>query len=387
MERSPVTKLNWSSLFPTWGRQSCITLLIILIISRSLTLSAANLEGRSAGLPQIILDAHCDVLQRVLDRNYDLAGPTPKHCQSDIPLWREGGMNAIFLSVWVDPRDFHNDAAVCRAWDLIAAYKDQLRRHSDTLVHCETAAEVRQAINQGKIATLLGIEGGIAINNDLSLIREYRAAGVTHMTLTWRGNLAWAGSANPRNGETTNTGLNKFGREVVRQLNQAGMVVDLSHVSDQTFYDALAVTSKPVFVTHSNARALSHHSRNLTDEMLRALATNGGVIGANFYWDFLEREGRGSDERGATTVTLETVLDHIDHMVQVAGIDHVGIGSDWEGDIEPALGLENASKMPDLIAGLRRRGYSEDAVRKISAENFLRVLMANEQGSAVLQAQ
>src|SRR5207247_1975634 len=137
----------------------------------------------------------------------------------------------------------------------------------------------------------------------LSLIAKYRAHGATHMTLTWRGNLPWAGSSNPRSNETT-MGLTRFGEQVVREMNRVGMVVDLSHVSDQTFYDALAITDKPVFVTHSNARALSHNARNVTDDMLRALAANGGVIGVNFYWDFLEKEGRGSDWRNTTTVTL-----------------------------------------------------------------------------------
>lgn len=352
--------------------------LVVIAVLSWTPLLVSGSAGQSPQLPPIILDAHCDVLQRVLDKHDDLAATTSRHRQSDIPLWRAGGMNAVFLSVWVDPKDFPGEAAFIRAGELIAAYKDQQKKHPNVLAHCETAAEVRRATAQGKIATLLGIEGGAVINDNISRIASYRAEGVVRMTLTWRGNLPWASSANPRKGETTCTGLNAFGRHVVREMNRVGMIVDLSHTSDATFFDALAVSTKPVIFSHSNARALSHNQRNVSDDMLRALAKNGGVVGVNLYWDFLEPEGRGSDESGSTTVTVETVLDHIDHMVKVAGIDHVGIGTDWEGDIETALGLEDSSKMPVLIAGLRRRGYSETDIRKIAAENFLRVLEQNQ---------
>ena len=328
------------------------------------------------GLPPIILDAHCDVLLRLHDRHQDIMGGEYRGRAADIPLWREGGMNAIFFSIWVDPRVYRGDGAIKRAWTLIGELNDQATSHSDAMTTCATVAEARRAIANAHLAALIGIEGGIAINDDLSMIAKYRAAGVRYMTLSWRGNLPWAGSANPNMFEPK-MGLTDFGRQVVREMNRVGMVVDLSHVSEKTFFDAIEETSHPVFVSHSDCRAIADNPRNITDDMLRALGKNGGVCGVNFYWDFLEKSGRGSDE-GGTTVTAETVVDHIDHIVKVAGIDHVGIGTDWEGMHDPPVGLENASKMPHLFEVLRRRGYSDEAMRKIAAENFLRVLEANE---------
>lgn len=215
------------------------------------------------------------------------------------------------------------------------------------------------------------------------------------MTLTWRGNLKWAGSSqdigNPQwerlrdrvqpkgdEDELSSGGLTEFGREVVQEMNRVGMIVDLSHVSDQTFFDALSATKRPVILSHSNARALAPHPRNISDEMLRALKVNGGVIGVNFWSDLLEPTGSKSAGQEKTSVTLENMLNMIDHIVEVAGIDSVGIGSDFEGMSSLPIGLENAARLPDLFDGLRRRGYSEEEIRKIAGENFLRVLEAND---------
>lgn len=348
--------------------------------------------------PPIVVDGHVDVLLRLVDRSstrsLDEEGPWG---QVNFANWRAGGVNAVFFAVWIDPRRYPKERAVERAHQLIDCLEEQVRRYPDTLVICDTAEEVRRATAAGKIAALLGIEGGVAINDDLSLIETYRRRGVRYMTLTWRGNLKWAGSSQPlrapwdrtrgrearaeEEDQLSSGGLTEFGRQVVREMNRVGMVVDLSHVSDQTFFDALEVTSKPVMVSHSNARALANHPRNVSDDMLRALAKNGGVIGINFWWALLEPEGRGSRDEGSTTVTVETVLDQIDHIVKVAGIDTVGLGSDFEGMSDLPVGLKTAAQVPALFEGLRRRGYSEADIRKIAGENFLRVLKANETGT------
>lgn len=348
--------------------------------------------------PPIVVDGHVDVLLRLVDRSstrsLDEEGPRG---QVNFANWRAGGVNAVFFAVWIDPRRYPKERAVERAHQLIDCLEEQVRRYPDTLVICDTAEEVRRATAAGKIAALLGIEGGVAINDDLSLIETYRRRGVRYMTLTWRGNLKWAGSSQPlrapwdrtrgrearaeEEDQLSSGGLTEFGRQVVREMNRVGMVVDLSHVSDQTFFDALEVTSKPVMVSHSNARALANHPRNVSDDMLRALAKNGGVIGINFWWALLEPEGRGSRDEGSTTVTVETVLDQIDHIVKVAGIDTVGLGSDFEGMSDLPVGLKTAAQVPALFEGLRRRGYSEADIRKIAGENFLRVLKANETGT------
>jgi membrane dipeptidase len=321
----------------------------------------------------IVLDAHEDVILRVANRGDDLGQNSPY--QADIPKWRAGGINAVWFAIWVDQRKFTGQNAVRRTRQLLETLDRQLARHSDHLALCDTANDVRRAAAAGKIAALIGIEGGVALDNNPALIEAYRRLHVRYLTLTWRTNLAWAGSSQASNPKV---GLNALGRQMVAEMNRVGVIPDLSHVSDQTFYDVLAVTSKPVIVSHSNARALAPHPRNITDDMLRALAQNGGVIGINFWQELL----RGRDAKGrlkpASSVDVETVLDHIDHVIKVAGIDHVGFGSDWEGIASPANGLENAAQMGKVLDGLRRRGYNEGEIRKIAGENFLRVLEANE---------
>lgn len=324
--------------------------------------------------PMLVLDAHVDPLPRVLDRGDDL-GDESAGGQVDIPKLRRGGINIVWIALWVDPQKYQGRAAVKRAADLLGALQRQLKRHSGDMVECQTAAQCRAVAAEGKIAALIGLEGGIALNNDLNAVEEWRRAGVRRMVLTWRGNLAWAGSSQS---EDPSKGLNDFGRSVVREMNRVGMVVDLSHVSDQTFYDAIAVSQLPVIVSHSNTRALAVHPRNVTDDMLRTLRANGGVIGVNFFQTYLKPDLKNGWFARSGTGTIKDVLDQVDHMVKVAGVDHVGIGSDLDGDIRAARGLENSSKMPALFDGLRGRGYSETDIRKIAGGNFLRVIEANE---------
>ncbi|MBX7245081.1 MAG: dipeptidase [Candidatus Sumerlaeaceae bacterium] len=339
--------------------------------------AAAICQGADRS-PMLVLDAHQDCLRRVLDRGDDLGERIPG-THGDLNVWKKGGCNIVWFSAWIDPRRYPDELAVRRVNNLLGALNQQLRLHPDELVSCVTAADCRAAAAAGKIAALRAIEGGIGINNDISLIEKFRRMGVRRMNLTWRGNLDWAGSSQACPGYDRKPhkekGLSDFGKQVVREMNRVGMVVDLSHCSDSTFYDAIAVSTKPVICSHSNCRAMAPHVRNITDEMLRKLAEKDGVIGVNFYTEYVK--GGGLKERfGAPD--LEKVLDLIDHMVKVAGIDHVGIGSDWDGGITPVKGLEDASKLPDLFAGMRKRGYSEEDIRKFAGENFLRVIEANE---------
>jgi membrane dipeptidase len=326
--------------------------------------------------PFLCLDAHEDVLEKTVGRGDELDG-FMTHTQATIPNWREGGIDAVWFATWIEPRHVQGAEAITRTWEQIRLLQTLERRYSGDLKICDTAADVRQAVAMGYIAALLGIEGGVAIQNDPGLLKGYRSAGVRYMTLTWRGNLPWVGSCDPMRGESEK-GLTDLGCSIVREMNRLGIVVDLSHASDLAFYDAIRVSTKPVIASHSNARALSGNSRNVTDDMLRALAKNGGVIGANFYPGYLEPGGRDWDEPGAVRVTVETLADQIDHMVRVAGIDHVGIGSDFEGIESLPMGMKSAADTGKVFETLRRRGYSDDALRKIAGENFLRVLETNE---------
>lgn len=341
--------------------------------------------------PPIVLDAHVDILLNLLNtkQNRSLGEPGPNG-QANIANWRASGTNAVIFAIWVDPRQFRGQMAEQRVEQMLEMYRYQHQLYPQILAHCDTSDDIRRAVAQGRIATMLGLEGGIAINNKIENIARYRRAGVRYMTLTWRGNLDWAGSSqkvqNPfRRGQVmeiadnpSSGGLTDFGRQIIAEMNRVGMIVDLSHVSDQTYFDVMAVTRKPVILSHSNARALSRHDRNISDDMLRALKKNGGVTGINLWYEMLEPNGRASRRDDAKPVTVETVLDQIDHIVKVAGIDHVGLGTDFEGMNDLPPDLQNASTVGKIFAGMRKRGYSETDIRKFASENFLRVLKANE---------
>lgn len=341
--------------------------------------------------PPIVMDAHEDILLNLLNpkNNRSLAEPG-HHGQANIENWRAGGINAVFFAIWIDPRQFRGDNAEKRTDQMIGLYQQQLQLYPQILQHCDTSDDVRRAVASGKIATLLGIEGGISLNNKIENVARYRRAGVRYMTLTWRGNLDWAGSSqkviNPfRRGQVmeiadnpSSGGLTDYGRQIIAEMNRVGMIVDLSHVSDETYYDAIRASTKPVMLSHSNARTLSSHDRNISDPMLRALKENGGVIGVNLWYEMLEPNGLASRRDQAKPVTVETVLDQIDHLIKVAGIDHVGLGTDFEGMNDLPPDLQNASTVGKIFVGMRKRGYSEADIRKFAAENFLRVMKANE---------
>ena len=358
----------------------------------------------------IVVDTHDDTPQRLLfDKTFDI-GRRHESGGIDVPRMRDGGLDALFFSIWV-PGSMTGPLAVRRAMALIDSVHEAVRRHPADFVLATTAADIRRAASAGKIAALMGMEGGHMIDDDLGLLRSYASLGVRYLTLTHSTNTNWADSS----GDTPkHNGLTAFGKDVVRELNRLGVMIDVSHVADKTFYDALEVTRAPVIASHSSCRTLSNHPRNMTDDMLRALARNGGVVMINFTVAFLSEEHRvASLKAGGTAkmfaealkacgneaceiletdrltraammsgalpkVTWEAIVDHIDHAVKVAGVDHVGLGSDFDGTALP-LGMEDASMLPKLTQALLDRKYSERDIQKILGGNILRVMERVEQ--------
>jgi membrane dipeptidase len=357
-------------------------------------------QARRLAAESIGIDGHIDTIQRVLVCGDDL-GKRIEGSYADIPRLREGGIHAPFFAMWV-PVYYRGAEAVRRALDLREAMQSVLDMHPDQIELATTAADIERIVKSGKISAFLTIEGGHQIDDDLRVLRMYYRLGIRSMILTHSRNNNWADSATDT---PVHNGLSNFGKEVVREMNRLGMIVDLAHVSDKTFYDALAVTSAPVIVSHSSMRAISNVPRNVSDDMLRALTKNGGVIGICFGEGFINPKdaealqsatesesatptltGKALDDFSVAHIrkllwtkvkavaTVEDVADHINHAVRIAGIDHVGIGSDWDGVAGPPNGLEDVSKMPALTAVLLKRGYSERDVKKILGENFLRVI-------------
>jgi membrane dipeptidase len=295
----------------------------------------------------------------------------------------------------------------------IEKVREAVRTHATDLLLATSVADIRRAGSEGKIAALMGMEGGHLIDEDLALLRKYVALGVRYLTLTHSLNTTWADSSGDK---PAHNGLSPFGRDVVRELNRLGVMVDISHVSDKTFYDTIAVTTAPLIASHSSCRAISNSPRNMTDDMLRALGKNGGVVMINYHAAFLSEEFRvaprgdtfraqlatvgkkcGADQACGIlegervnheamrsgqlpAVTWSKVIEHIDHAVKVAGVDHVGLGSDFDGATMP-LGMEDVSSLPKITDALLKKGYSEQDVTKILGGNLLRVMQEVEEVS------
>jgi membrane dipeptidase len=363
-------------------------------------------KAKKLHFSSIVIDTHDDTTQRLLDPHFDISVP---HTDGniDIPRMRDGGLTAIFFSIWIDGK-IMGPEAVKRALDQIDAVRETVRKHPDELILATTAEDIREAKKQKKIAALMGVEGGHMMGNDLAVLRTFAALGVRYMTLTHMVNNEWADSSTDK---PAHNGLTDFGKGVVREMNRLGMIVDISHVSDKTFYDVLEVSKAPVFASHSSCRALCDSPRNMTDDMIRDLAKHGGVIQINYHVGFLSQEYRnfegahpeivkeiteevkkrcGTDEACAGVagdqvvrdfmkegklpkVDWTAIVDHIDHAVRIAGADHVGLGSDFDGAVMP-LGMEDVTHLPQITDALLKKGYSESDIRKILGENTLRVL-------------
>jgi membrane dipeptidase len=360
-------------------------------------------RARRISAEAIGIDSHIDTIQRVLIAHADLAQRTSTG-HVDLPRLREGGMHAPFFALWV-PVYYQGAEAVRRTLDLRDAMQNVLNMFPDQIELATDASSIERVVKSHKIAAFLTLEGGHQIDDDLGVLRMYYRMGIRAMTLTHFRNNNWADSSTDT---PQHNGLTDFGKDVVREMNRLGMLVDVSHVSDKTFYDAIAESTKPVILSHSSCRAISDIPRNVSDDMLRALAKNGGVIGINFGEGFISEKdaaalrasisqlsqmpnltGKALDDYAAKDfasefdtphakvfATIEDVVAHIDHAVKVAGIDHVGIGSDFDGIQGPPNGLEDISKMPSLVAALLKHGYSEGDIKKILGGNTLRVIRA-----------
>jgi membrane dipeptidase len=390
-----------------------------LVLSQRVSADDIAERARKLHFSSIVLDTHDDTTQRFFSKDFDIGKRNPDG-HVDIPRMREGGMNAIFFSIWIDGRTM-GPPAVQKALDQIDAVHENVHKYSKDLVFCRTAAEVREAHKQGKIAALMGVEGGHMIGNDIRVLRMFGDLGVRYMTLSHFYNDEWADSSTDK---PVHNGLTDFGKQIVLEMNRQGIMVDISHVSDKTFYDALGVSEAPLIASHSSCRALCNHVRDMSDDMIKALAAKGGVIQINYEKSFVDQAYKdasekvlggvvanfaqlkkecGDDqecfgrkmaehEKQATAegklphVSWERIVDHIDHAVKLAGVDHVGLGSDFDGASMPD-GMEDCSKLPKITEALMRKGYSDDDIRKILGGNTLRVLEQTEKVSRELQAQ
>jgi membrane dipeptidase len=387
-------------------------------------LSAAQAIHQSA----LIIDTHADTPQRFLDENFDLGQNTPvADGHIDLGKIKKGNLGAEFFSIWVEP-DFKGRYAD-RAMDLIDSVYQQAARHPDKMMMAFTADDIVRAHEQRKFAALMGIEGGHAIENDVRLLRDFYRLGVRYMTLTWSNTNDWADSSGDIQDPNVkhHNGMTDFGKDVVREMNRLGMIVDVSHTSDPTFYQALLISQAPVIASHSSSRQLTNHPRNMTDDMLHAVAINGGVVMVNFYSAFIDENYRqaaydpekvkqrdaeveafkkvhahadGSpvayndyapiEKKWAEQIPrppLKSLIDHIDHIAKVAGIDHVGLGSDFDGVTSLPQGIDSVADLPKITEALYQRGYSREDILKILGGNFLRVMRQVEETAHRLQAE
>jgi membrane dipeptidase len=308
----------------------------------------------------LVFDAHTDTLIRI-SQGADICRRSEEG-HLDLVRMDEGGVDAQFFSIWMNA-SHRGQSAISNSLKLIDTLLRSFENCPDTVELALNAADVERLNREGKLAALMGIEGGHALGGDLSALRMYHRLGVRYLGLTWSNTNEFADSSEDR---ARWNGLNELGRQVVREMNRMGMIIDVSHLSDPAFWEVMEVTSQPVIASHSSARAVHDVVRNMSDDMLRAMARNRGVVCVNFYSRFLAP--------GGGRAPLEALIDHIDHMVGVAGADHVGLGSDFDGVDSLPVGIDDVSDMPKITAALLERGYAPEDVRKILGENLLRVL-------------
>ena len=341
-----------------------------------------------------LIDGHNDLPWQYREKasldlsKLDIRQPQPA-LHTDIPRLRRGGVGGQFWSVYV-PATMQGKEAVRATMEQIDIVYQIADRYPDTFEIARTAADVERIFKSGKIASLIGMEGGHSIDNSLGALRMFYKLGARYMTLTHSVNTPWADSATDK---PEHHGLTPFGEDVVREMNRLGMLVDLSHTSPETMHAALRVTQAPVIFSHSSARAMNDHPRNVPDDVLARMPANGGVVMVTFVPEFISAEVREYDalpaeqkrREPAPRATMAQVADHIDHIRKVAGINHIGIGSDFDGITTVPQNLEDVSKYPVLVAELLRRGYTKDDLKKILGQNVLRVMRQVEQVAARLQ--
>jgi membrane dipeptidase len=368
----------------------------------------------------IVIDTHSDTTPRFQGDDWDIRERHPKtDSHMDFPRIREGGLDAQFWSIYTGKASEPGEAMRI-ALERIDAVHRLVERYPDETGLATSVADIRRLVAEGKLASLMGVEGGHMIEDNLAVLRNYYRLGVRYMTLTHSFHTGWADSSGTSEiPEPEHDGLTGFGEEVVREMNRLGMMVDVSHVSDATFFDVLAVSDAPVIASHSSCRALADHPRNMSDDMLRALAKNGGVVLINFYPGYIDedtnratkayfeewkshfeamRQKHGDDraalgrarralfaEHPVPQTSLEVLLDHFDHAIEVAGPDHVGLGADWDGVPSMPRGMDDVSALPALTLGLLQRGHDEPTVRKVLGENLLRAMGQVEETARSLQ--
>src|SRR5437868_1268488 len=374
----------------------------------------------------LIIDTHADTPQRFLDEGFDIGSTDPNDIRHiSLLKARRGNLGAEFFSIWVEPETNQGHFAK-HTFDLIDSVYEQTAHHPDRMMMAFSTTDIERAHREHKLAACMGIEGGHSIENDIRLLRDYYRLGVRYMTLSWSNTNEWADSSgdidNPK--VQHHNGLTDFGKQVVLEMNRLGMMVDISHVADKTFWDAIATTKAPVIASHSSARALVGAPRNMTDDMLKAVAKNGGVVQVNFFNGFIDEnyrkanEAQKADQDAAEKAFIEkrkaegkpvsfsdydhiwrewaakiprpplkSLIDHIDHVAKVAGIEHVGLGSDFDG-VSGATpeGIESAADLPRITQALLDRGYSADDIRKILGGNTLRVFAEVERVSNEMKA-
>jgi len=402
--------------------------LLALVLSSSLAFTqTVSPRARAIHDSAIIVDTHADTPQRFLYEDFDIGSTDPKDIgHISLDKARAGNLGAEFFSIWADPETTGGHFAKS-TFDMIDSVYQQAVRHPDRMMMAFSVDDIQRAHKQKKLAALMGIEGGHSIENDIHLLRDYYRLGVRYMTLSWSNTNEWADSSGDIDDPkvTHHDGLTDFGKQVVLEMNRLGMMVDISHVADKTFFDAIAITKAPVIASHSSARALTNHPRNMTDDMLRAVAKNGGVVQANFYDAFIDenyRKAADAQKKDAEAAVkariaelkaagkpvtyldkdkierewaakiprppLKSLIDHIDHIAKVAGVDHVGLGSDFDG-VSGATpeGIDSAADLPKITQVLLDRGYSADDIHRILGGNLLRVFRQVERVSHEMQAQ
>ena len=388
--------------------------------------SGVSAKARAIHESALIVDTHADTPQRFLDEGFDIGSSDPNDIgHISLDKARRGNLGAEFFSIWVEPETNQGQFAK-HTFDLIDSVYEQAARHPDRMMMAFSVADIERAHQQHKLGALMGIEGGHSIENDIRLLRDYYRLGVRYMTLSWSNTNEWADSSGDINDPKIqhHNGLTDFGKQVVLEMNRLGMMVDISHVADKTFWDAIATTKAPVIASHSSARALVNAPRNMTDDMLRAVAKNGGVVQVNFFNGFIDEdfrkavEAQVADQKAAVQKYIEhlkadgkpvnyigvdriereymamiprpplkSLIDHIDHIAKIAGVDHVGLGSDFDG-VSGATpqGIDSAADLPKITQALLDRGYSADDIHKILGGNLLRVFREVERVSREMQA-
>jgi membrane dipeptidase len=350
--------------------------------------TVTDAEVRRVHRSTILIDTHNDITSATV-AGLDIGKPNTDH-MTDVPRMKQGGMGAQMFAVYVAASYVEGNHSANRTLQMIDTVRhDIIEKYPRDFLFATTAADIRRAHQQHRIAALLGIEGGHAIEDSLRLLRRYYDEGVRYMTLTHANSNHWADSSGDSN--QPNNGLSQFGKEVVAEMNRLGMIVDISHVSDKTFWDALEVSKAPIFASHSSCRAITPAPRNMTDEMIAALGKKRGVVQINFSCGFLNagvtREARAQAGGGAIReqgnvreqnpgkrATLADVVRHINHVVEIAGVDAVGLGSDFDGIGCAPEGLDSVDKWPNLTRALLEEGYTAAEIRKVYGENTLRLM-------------